>query len=192
MIRPTRVRRLKRRRALKATIVVVGMTASVLIVSSAWAKDVTLVIDGHSQELHTRSTSVEDLLTDQGVPLSIGLQVQPPPAQRCGRHDRCRESAAGCAGGRFRRRSPHRCGGLGGGATGRGSVWEGGSRDRGGFHLRGRCRTFGGHRASRCGGEGTDYRPTRERPGRSLRPWGSNPTLTIASSHHPAPPFTTG
>ena len=79
MIRPTRVRRLRRRRALKATIVVVGMTASVLIVSSAWAKDVTLVIDGHSQEVHTRSTSVEDLLTDQGVPLSIGLQVQPPP-----------------------------------------------------------------------------------------------------------------
>ena len=78
MIRPTRVRRLRRRRALKATIVVVGMTASVLIVSSAWAKDVTLVIDGHAQQVHTRSGSVGDLLTDQGVPLSIGLQVQPP------------------------------------------------------------------------------------------------------------------
>ena len=72
MIRPTRVRRLRRRRALKAGIVAVGVTASVLIVSSAWAKDVTLVIDGHSQEVHTRSTSVEDLLTDQGVPLSVG------------------------------------------------------------------------------------------------------------------------
>ena len=78
MIRPTRVRRLRRRRALKAAIVVVGATASVLIVSGAWAKDVTLVIDGHAQQVHTRSGSVGDLLTDQGVPLSIGLQVQPP------------------------------------------------------------------------------------------------------------------
>jgi uncharacterized protein YabE (DUF348 family) len=79
VIKPTRVRRLRRRRALKAAIVAVGVTASVLIVSGAWAKDVTLVIDGHSQQVHTRSTSVEDLLSDQGLPLSIGLQVQPPP-----------------------------------------------------------------------------------------------------------------
>jgi len=80
VIRPTRVRRLQRRRALKAAIVAVGVTASVLIVSGAWAKDVTLVIDGHSQEVHTRSSSVGDLLNDRGLPLTIGLQVQPPPA----------------------------------------------------------------------------------------------------------------
>jgi rare lipoprotein A len=53
---------------------------SVLVVSGAWAKDVTLVVDGRSQALRTRSASVEDLLSDQGLPLSIGLQVQPPPA----------------------------------------------------------------------------------------------------------------
>src|SRR3954465_8323471 len=35
---------------------------------------------GGPQSGRTRSTSVEDLLSDQGVPLSIGLQVQPPPA----------------------------------------------------------------------------------------------------------------
>jgi len=80
VIRPTRVRRLRRRRALKAAIVAAGVVLSVTIVSGAWAKDVTLVIDGRSQDVHTRSTSVEDLLSDQGVPLSIGLQVQPPPA----------------------------------------------------------------------------------------------------------------
>ena len=51
-----------------------------MIVSGAWAKDVTLVIDGRSHDVRTRSTSVGDLLSDQGVPLSIGLQVQPPPA----------------------------------------------------------------------------------------------------------------
>ena len=80
MIRPTRVRRLRRRRALKAAIVAAGVALSVTIVSGAWAKDVTLVIDGRSHDVRTRSTSVEDLLSDQGVPLSIGLQVQPPPA----------------------------------------------------------------------------------------------------------------
>jgi G5-linked-Ubiquitin-like domain len=51
-----------------------------MVVSGAWAKDVTLVIDGRSHAVRTRSTSVGDLLSDQGVPLSIGLQVQPPPA----------------------------------------------------------------------------------------------------------------
>jgi hypothetical protein len=80
VVRPTRVRRLRRRRALKASIVAAGVGLSVMVVSSAWAKDVTLVVDGRSQAVRTRSTSVEDLLTDQGLPLSIGLQVQPPPA----------------------------------------------------------------------------------------------------------------
>jgi uncharacterized protein YabE (DUF348 family) len=80
VVRPTRVRRLRRRRALKAAIVVAGVALSVMVVSSAWAKDVTLVVDGRSHTVRTRSTSVEDLLSDQGLPLSIGLQVQPPPA----------------------------------------------------------------------------------------------------------------
>ena len=80
MVRPTRVRRLRRRRALKAAIVAAGVVLSATIVSGAWAKDVTLVIDGRSHSVRTRSTSVEDLLSDQGVPLSIGLQVEPPPA----------------------------------------------------------------------------------------------------------------
>jgi len=65
-----------------AAIVAVGLTASVLIVSGAWAKDVTLVIDGHAQEVRSRSTSVGDLLSDRGVPLSIGLQVQPPTSTK--------------------------------------------------------------------------------------------------------------
>jgi len=53
---------------------------SVTVVSGALAKDVTLVVDGREQAVRTRSTSVEDLLSDQGLPLSLGLQVQPPPA----------------------------------------------------------------------------------------------------------------
>jgi resuscitation-promoting factor RpfB len=71
---------LRRRRALKAAIVAAGVAMSVMVVSSALAKDVTLVVDGRTQAVRTRSTSVEDLLSAQGLPLSIGLQVQPPPA----------------------------------------------------------------------------------------------------------------
>jgi rare lipoprotein A len=80
VVRPTRVRRLRQRRALHAAIVVAGMASSVLIVNSAWAKDVTLVVAGRAQDVQTRSSSVGDLLTDEGVPLAAGLQVQPPPS----------------------------------------------------------------------------------------------------------------
>jgi hypothetical protein len=51
-----------------------------MIVNSAWAKDVTLVIGGRAQDVQTRSANVEDLLSAEGVPLSTGLQVQPPPS----------------------------------------------------------------------------------------------------------------
>jgi hypothetical protein len=80
VLRATRVRRLRQRRALHTAIVVAGVAASVMIVNSAWAKDVTLVIGGRAQDVQTRSASVEDLLSAEGVPLSTGLQVQPPPS----------------------------------------------------------------------------------------------------------------
>jgi resuscitation-promoting factor RpfB len=80
VVRPTRVRRLRQRRALHTAIVVAGVASSVLIVNGAWAKDVTLVIGGRAQDVQTRSSSVEGLLSDEGVPLAAGLQVQPPPS----------------------------------------------------------------------------------------------------------------
>ena len=81
VIRPTRVRRLRRRRALKAAIVAVGVTASVLIVSGAWAKDVTLVIDGHvARGAHAIDQRRGPARTIEALPLTIGLQVQPPPS----------------------------------------------------------------------------------------------------------------
>ena len=80
MVRPSRVRRLRQRRALHTAIVIVGVASSVVIVNSAWAKDVTLVIGGRAQDVQTRSSSVEGLLSDEGVPLAAGLQVQPPPS----------------------------------------------------------------------------------------------------------------
>jgi hypothetical protein len=61
-------------------IVVMGVASSVAIVNGAWAKDVTLVVGGHAQDVQTRSGSVEGLLDDQGLPLTAGLQVQPPPS----------------------------------------------------------------------------------------------------------------
>jgi hypothetical protein len=80
VVRPSRVRRLRQRRALHTAIVISGVAASVMIVNSAWAKDVTLVIGGRAQDVQTRSANVEDLLSAEGVPLSTGLQVQPPPS----------------------------------------------------------------------------------------------------------------
>ena len=80
MVRPTRVRRLRQRRALHTAIVVAGVLSTVFVVNSAWAKDVTLVIGGRTRDVQTRSSSVEGLLTDEGVPLSAGLQVEPPPS----------------------------------------------------------------------------------------------------------------
>jgi hypothetical protein len=51
-----------------------------MAVSGAWAKDVTLVVDGQQRTLRTSSDSVGDLLSDTGVPMALGLQVHPPPA----------------------------------------------------------------------------------------------------------------
>jgi len=47
--------------------------------SLAWHKNVTLVVAGTPQSVRTTSSNVGDLLRSEGVPLSLGLQVQPPP-----------------------------------------------------------------------------------------------------------------
>ena len=194
VVQPTRVKRLRRRRALKSAIVAAGVLTSVSIVSGAWAKDVTLVIGGKSHEVRTRSASVEDLLDDQGLPLTIGLQVQPPPSTALadGMTVFVSPPPGVPADGLSVRRCPPQVWGSG--------WWSDRRRIRSGRRNRRPrgllpSRPVSGLRASpcepSCRGRYTTYRPTRARPGRSLRPWGSNPTLTIASSRHPAPPFTT-
>jgi uncharacterized protein YabE (DUF348 family) len=79
-IRPTRVRRLRIRRAVQATSLAVGIAVVGATLTLAVRKDVTLVLAGQAQPISTTSSSVAELLESTGVPLSVGLQVEPPPA----------------------------------------------------------------------------------------------------------------
>lgn len=79
-VRPTRLRRLRLRRAAQASTLMLG--ASVLVVGLGFAasKTVTLIVDGRQVAIDTTSSSVRDLLTWQGLTGAPGLSVQPPPA----------------------------------------------------------------------------------------------------------------
>jgi len=79
MVRPTRVRRLQIHRALQAAVLTIGIALVGTALSFAWHKDVTLVVGGTPESIRTTSTNVGELLRSEGVPLSVGLQVQPPP-----------------------------------------------------------------------------------------------------------------
>ena len=79
MVRATRVRRLRIQRAAQATVLVAGIALAGTALSFAWHKDVTLVVGGTPESVRTTSSNVEGLLRSQGVPLSVGLQVVPPP-----------------------------------------------------------------------------------------------------------------
>ena len=110
-----------------------------------------------------------------------------------GRHDRRREPAAGSAGGPVRCGGvPRRCGGLGGGATGRGSVWEGGSREPRRFHLAAGVGPSGVTVRAVVSGKVHDVSTNAGTTEALLRPWGSNPTLTTASSPSPSTPLYDG
>ena len=79
MVRPSRLRRLRIQRALQIAVLSTGTLLVGTALSLAWHKDVTLVVAGTPQSVRTTSTNVGDLLRSEGVPLSLGLQVQPPP-----------------------------------------------------------------------------------------------------------------
>ncbi len=191
MVRPTRVRRLRIRRAAQASVLVVGVMLAGSALSFAWHKDVTLVVGGTPESIRTTSTNVEAIAAVPGRSAVRGLAGGTAAGDRPGgRDDRHGERAAGDAGGRVPSGGrPSRCGGLGGGAT------RSGIRSGRRFPLpvrRRPTRPASVPRSSRsepsCRGRCTTSQRTRERSGRSSRPWGSNPTLTTASRHHPAPP----
>lgn len=78
-VRPTRVRRLRIRKAIGNA----ALAGAVLVVGTAYLaleKQVTLVVDGHPQAIRTLSTNVEGLLESSGVDLAMGGVVVPPPA----------------------------------------------------------------------------------------------------------------
>lgn len=79
-VRPTRLRRLRLRRAAQATAFAVMTMAILAGVAVAASKTVTLIVGGHSADISTTSSSVHDLLSGQGLTGAPGLSVQPPPA----------------------------------------------------------------------------------------------------------------
>ena len=79
-VQATRVRRLRIHRATQATTIVAGVALVAATLSFAVRKDITLVLGLDAHPLSTTSSSVAELMETTGVPLSVGLQVQPPPA----------------------------------------------------------------------------------------------------------------
>jgi uncharacterized protein YabE (DUF348 family) len=79
VVRPTRVRRLRIQRAIRVVVLAMGIVLVSATVSLAWHKHVTLVVAGRPASVNTTSSNVGDLLRSEGLPLTLGLQVQPPP-----------------------------------------------------------------------------------------------------------------
>lgn len=77
--RPSRVRRLRIRKALETAtlaVIMVGIGIAYLAIE----KQVTLVVDGRPLAVRTTSGDVEALLDAEGILLSNGIVVVPPPA----------------------------------------------------------------------------------------------------------------
>jgi uncharacterized protein YabE (DUF348 family) len=79
-VRPTRLRRLRLRRAAQATAFAVVTIAILGGVAVAASKTITLIVGGRSEAISTTSSSVHDLLRVQGLTGAPGLWVQPPPS----------------------------------------------------------------------------------------------------------------
>ncbi|MGH2649916.1 MAG: ubiquitin-like domain-containing protein, partial [Actinomycetota bacterium] len=79
LVRPTRVRRLRIRRATGNVAFVVAILA-VGSLYLALEKNVTLVVDGHPQAVRTLSSNVEQLLDARGIVVDIEGHVAPPVA----------------------------------------------------------------------------------------------------------------
>jgi uncharacterized protein YabE (DUF348 family) len=78
-IRPSRVRRLRTHRAVMGATVVVGLVLLAGVVNLSLRKHVTLVVDGEHETVATTSSSVQDLLADEGLTLTSAVLVQPSP-----------------------------------------------------------------------------------------------------------------
>jgi len=79
-VRATRLRRLRIQRAVQAATVALGLTVIAATLTFAVRKEVTLVLGESAAPMTTMSSSVAEFLETTGVPLSVGLQIEPPPA----------------------------------------------------------------------------------------------------------------
>jgi hypothetical protein len=79
-VHPTRLRRLRIRRATHASTLVVLALLLVGFVRLGVEKHVTLVVGGRPESISTRSWNVQQLLVGQGIELTSSVHVVPPPA----------------------------------------------------------------------------------------------------------------
>jgi uncharacterized protein YabE (DUF348 family) len=78
-VRPSRVRRLRARKAIgNALVATVVISAGLTYL--AIQKNVTLVVDGRPHSVRTLSANVGELLSVSGIALGGGGQVEPPPS----------------------------------------------------------------------------------------------------------------
>jgi len=79
LTRSTRVRRRRMQRAYQGATLVVGIALVAGVAYTAFTKHVTLVVDGRPQGIRTTSGNVQDLLGSEGISLTSGVLVAPPP-----------------------------------------------------------------------------------------------------------------
>jgi uncharacterized protein YabE (DUF348 family) len=79
LTRSTRVRRRRMQRAYQGATLVVGLALVAGVAYTAFTKHVTLVVDGRPQGIRTTSGNVQDLLGSEGISLTSGVLVAPPP-----------------------------------------------------------------------------------------------------------------
>ena len=74
MVRPTRVRRLRIRRATHLATIVAGVLLLSWVVTLASRKDVTIVVDGQPIAMQTTSGNVQELLASTGLPSDVRVE----------------------------------------------------------------------------------------------------------------------
>lgn len=79
-VQASRVRRSRIHHATQAATIVVGVALVAATLSFAVRKDITLVLGDDAHPISTTSSSVAELMETTGLPMSVGLQVEPPPA----------------------------------------------------------------------------------------------------------------
>lgn len=78
VVRPTRVRRLRIRRALNRALLAVVVLAAGLLYVSVRSQGVTLVVDGRPLAVPSTDGTVEQLLNDHGIEIDAADDVEPP------------------------------------------------------------------------------------------------------------------
>ena len=79
-VRPSRVRRLRIHRTIRATTIAAGLALVGGVLYIAAQTNITLIVGSHVESISTNSRSVRELLEGEGISLSHDTRVRPPLA----------------------------------------------------------------------------------------------------------------